>query len=81
MLVLLSETSAANLGKGRILSMMENKNRLSHFQVFPSLLYFMGYEEEEINGKSVFTIFDRVPERRYFFSGDLFGQHLEEKPV
>ena len=79
---MLSETAEANLGRERILSMLENKNRLSHFQVFPSLLYFMGYGKEEINGKYGPTIFDRVPDRRYFISGDLFGRSTwRKKPV
>ncbi len=74
MFLLLSEPAAASLGSERILSVLENKNRLSHFQVFPSLLYFMGYEKDEINEAYGPTIFDIVPDRRYFVSGDLFGR-------
>lgn len=76
MLVLLSEIPAANLGGGRILSMLKNKNRLSHFQVFPTIMYFMGYSKDEINRTYGPTVFDPVPDRRYFISGDLFGRSV-----
>ena len=74
MFVLLSETASENLGREMISSMLENKNRLSHFQVFPSMLYFMGYAKDEINEIYGPTIFDPVAAKRYFVSGDIFGR-------
>jgi len=74
MFILLSETAAENLGSGMISSALENRNRLSHFQVFPSILYFMGYAKDEITRIYGSTIFDTVPDKRYFFSGDIFGR-------
>jgi glucan phosphoethanolaminetransferase (alkaline phosphatase superfamily) len=72
--LLLSESVRAGMEPGKILALRKNRNRVSHFQVFPSLLYFMGYAKEDISREYGATIFDPVPDIRYFISGDLFGR-------
>ena len=72
--VVLSDSASERLGDERIGAMLKNKNKLSHFQVFPTMLCFMGYSKEEINLAYGPTIFDQVPDRRYFVSGDLFAR-------
>ena len=79
MFIYLTGPDADSLDGEAISRLRENKDKLSHFQVFPTLLYFFGYEKSEVNQYYGETIFDRVPEERYFFSGDFFGRSMFEK--
>ncbi len=53
----------------------ENINHASHFNLFGTNLYFMGYDIKDINklyGKILFN--DLSNQKRYFTSGDIFGR-------
>lgn len=50
------------------------KNRVSHFQVFPSVLVFMGYAEQEVLQRYGDPLWINENKPRYFISGDLFGR-------
>ncbi|WP_435264083.1 sulfatase-like hydrolase/transferase [Tenacibaculum sp. nBUS_03] len=57
--------------KNELLSKMNynNYNKTSHFNLFPTIMTFMGYSN--IEGK---TLFDKQDETRSFISGDLFNR-------
>ena len=51
-----------------------NKDKLSHIDVFPSVLVLMGYDKAEVNRQYGYTIFDYTGARaRTLFAGDIFG--------
>jgi glucan phosphoethanolaminetransferase (alkaline phosphatase superfamily) len=53
---------------------LQNKNRLSHFTIFPTILLLFGFEKTAVNSTYGATIFDSLNNRqRYFYSGDIFG--------
>lgn len=53
----------------------QNVNHASHFNVFPSLLVLMGYEQLEVNSKYPKTIFQNLEnQKRFFLSGDLWNK-------
>ena len=52
----------------------ELRDRMSHFQIFPTLLVLMGYEESEVRGRFGAPLWVRPDEARIFVSGDLFGR-------
>lgn len=53
----------------------QNVNHVSHFNVFPSLLVLMGFEQLEVNSKYPKTIFQSLEnQKRYFLSGDLWSK-------
>ncbi|MBL0709325.1 MAG: sulfatase-like hydrolase/transferase, partial [Sulfurimonas sp.] len=47
------------------------KNCFSHFNIFPTLLLWAGYNKDNISGK---TILDNNCSTNYFFSGSIFGR-------
>lgn len=56
-------------------SFKKNVNQVSHFNLFPSLLVIMGYEQSELNTKYPKTIFQDLKEQpRVFVSGDLWSK-------
>lgn len=54
----------------------ELRDRMSHFQIFPTLLVLMGYEESEVRGRFGAPLWVRPDEPRIFLSGDLFGRGI-----
>ena len=53
----------------------ENINKASHFNLFGSVLYFMGYDLKDINSLYGNTLFNNLSgQKRYFTSGDIFGR-------
>lgn len=53
----------------------KNIDNVSHFNLFPSLLVMMGYEESMLNTKYPKTIFQNLKnQKRIFLSGDLWGK-------
>ncbi len=52
----------------------ENVNKASHFNLFGSVLYFMGYDLKDINSLYGDTLFNDLSKERYFTSGDIFGR-------
>jgi len=79
MFMIASRPDGTALNPELVSRMLANRDRLSHFQVFPTLLCFLGYDRKEINECYGATVFDQVPEERYFVSGDLFGRDKCEK--
>lgn len=57
------------------------RDRTSHFQIFPSLLSLMGYEESDVTKRYGAPLWGPPPDRRVFLSGDIFGRgivHINE---
>jgi glucan phosphoethanolaminetransferase (alkaline phosphatase superfamily) len=53
----------------------ENYNMGSHFEIFPTLLNFMGYKRSVVEKQYGYSLFDTIPERkRRYYSGDLYGR-------
>lgn len=53
----------------------KNFDNVSHFNIFPSLLVMMGYEESMVTTKYSKTIFQNLKnQKRVFLSGDLWGK-------
>lgn len=51
----------------------KNINHVSHFNLFPSLLVMMGYDQSSVNTRYSKTIFQNLEnQKRYFLSGDLW---------
>jgi glucan phosphoethanolaminetransferase (alkaline phosphatase superfamily) len=53
---------------------VHNHNRVSHFQIFPSLLVIMGYPSAEVADRYGATIFDELQQERMFITGSLYGK-------
>jgi len=52
----------------------ENKNRTSAEQIFPTLLYLLGYSFNDIQMFYAPSLFEKIPEgTRVFLSGDMWG--------
>jgi len=47
------------------------RNVFSHFNIFPTLMYFAGYDPNDFCDKTFFNIEDNI---NYFYSGDIFGR-------
>jgi glucan phosphoethanolaminetransferase (alkaline phosphatase superfamily) len=52
------------------------RDRTSHFQLFPTLLALMGYDESEVTARYGNPLWAAPPERRVFLSGDVFGRGI-----
>ena len=53
----------------------ENMNHTSHFNVFGTILYLMGYDKKVINQEYGKTLLDNLEdEKRIYTSGDIFGR-------
>ena len=53
----------------------DNKNRISHFNIFPSTLIMMGYNKDQVKNYYEETIFDNLSKKKRFYtSGDIFGR-------
>jgi glucan phosphoethanolaminetransferase (alkaline phosphatase superfamily) len=50
------------------------KDNRSHFHLFPTLLTFMGYEEQEVTKRYGAPLWSRQAPARRFLSGDLFAR-------
>ncbi len=50
----------------------KNINKVSHFNLFPSLLEILGYQKNEIQEYYDKSIFDSIENKRYFFTGNFF---------
>jgi len=51
-----------------------NFNKCSHYQIFPTILYFMGYDENKVKEKYYLTLFDKMDNLPGFSNGNLrFG--------
>ncbi|MCP4137057.1 MAG: sulfatase-like hydrolase/transferase [bacterium] len=48
-----------------------NIHRTMHFQIFPTILFMMGYNQKVVREKYTATLFDRIPEIVGFFQGNL----------
>jgi len=56
-------------------SYKENFNHVSSFNLFPTLLVLMGYDQKEVNTHFEKTIFDDLSDqKRVFFSGNLWNE-------
>ena len=54
-----------------------NRGRMTHFEIFPTLLELMGFDRAEVRREFGPGLFDIVPAReRRFFSGDPFQSTL-----
>lgn len=54
---------------------VKNLNRVTHANIFPSLLVLMGYDQTAVTGRYAKTVFEPLgPEQRVFMSGDLWGK-------
>ncbi len=52
----------------------KNLDRVSHFAVFPSVLFLEGYDKADIHSNAGKTLFDDASQTtRHFYSGDLWG--------
>ncbi|HOD71236.1 MAG: Phosphoethanolamine transferase EptB [Deltaproteobacteria bacterium ADurb.BinA179] len=51
-----------------------NYGKVSHFQIFPTLLVIMGYPPAEVSDRYGATIFDELPAERMFITGSLYGK-------
>lgn len=49
------------------------QDRMTHFQIFPSLLYFLGYNRNWVKSKYGPDLLSTPPSKRSFWVGDLFG--------
>jgi glucan phosphoethanolaminetransferase (alkaline phosphatase superfamily) len=81
-IIIISPTTDSDLKDELDAYYASNKNRLTHYELFPSILYLMGYEKEKINkiyGRTVFEKISRHPEQRKFVSGNMFGNGIFEK--
>jgi hypothetical protein len=58
-----------------------NANKVSHFQLFSTVLLLMGYDQADVVSSYGPTIFDPPPAPRHFVSGDLFGRSATFKNV
>ena len=57
-----------------------NKNKLSHFEIFPTLLLLFGYNEKLINKYYGNTIFQKIIKDRKVFKGD-YHNIYKDKPL
>lgn len=51
----------------------QNKNKLSHFSIFPGTLFLLGYDQDKVTalyGKSLFMQWEKT--KRIFFSGTIY---------
>ena len=54
-----------------------NYNKASHFNIFGTILYFMGYDKKEINKVYGRILFDDLTKQKdVFISGDIFGRSI-----
>jgi hypothetical protein len=51
------------------------RDRVSQFEIFPSLLYLAGYAYADVRAHYHHSLFDPAPDRarRIFLSGNIFG--------
>lgn len=70
-----TKNDGANLQRLAGDSYKKNLNQVSHFNLFPSLLVIMGYEQAELNTVYPKTIFQNLSgQPRSFVSGDLWSK-------
>jgi glucan phosphoethanolaminetransferase (alkaline phosphatase superfamily) len=50
------------------------RNRTSHFQLFPTMLMLMGFDEQDVTSRYGVPLWGPPPEQRVFLSGDIFGR-------
>ena len=55
-------------------SALRNRDRASHFQIFPTILQAMGFDTEEIRHTYWLTLTDDAPEPLGYTSGPIFGR-------
>lgn len=70
----MSERIAAALDEKTAGTFVHNHGRVSHFQIFPSLLVVMGYPSAEVADRYGAAIFDELSEERMFITGSLYGR-------
>ena len=52
------------------------RDRVDHFQLFPSQLILLGYEESAVTSRYGTPLWGPPPGKRIFLSGDLFGRGI-----
>ena len=67
-------TDNVNLNEKLNFAAKINFNKCSHYQIFPTILYFMGYDENKVKEKYYLTLFDKMDNLPGFSNGNLrFG--------
>jgi glucan phosphoethanolaminetransferase (alkaline phosphatase superfamily) len=56
-----------------------NRDRASHFELFPTVLQVMGYDPSEVKRLYGSSLFDELGGRREFVSGTLYGRGFFQK--
>jgi glucan phosphoethanolaminetransferase (alkaline phosphatase superfamily) len=62
-----------SLQKAKFKYLPGNYNRLTHFNIFPSILLMMGYDTAFVRANFDKSIFEIVSEPRYFYTGVFFN--------
>jgi len=57
-----------------------NYNKCSHYQIFPTILYLMGYDKEIVTQRYYKTLLDKMTEPVGYCEGNVrYGKHILKK--